>query len=97
VRYPISIYGADIEAPLRSGKPPFDANKMEPLMPDRAGVKTSLGTLALLIIRLLPTLPRIFASRPSVVDPRIHEAGVPSPYANLPLCANLDYTVHQED
>ncbi|KAF8478074.1 dienelactone hydrolase endo-1-3,1,4-beta-D-glucanase [Russula ochroleuca] len=66
--------GVDVWVPdLFNGKPPFDANKMEPLMPDRAGVKTSLGTLALLIIRLLPTLPRIFASRPSVVDPRIHE------------------------
>ena len=66
----------DIDVPLCSGKPPFDANKLEPLMPDRAGVKTSFGTLTLLILRVLPTLPRMFTNRPSVVDPRVHEAGV---------------------
>jgi hypothetical protein len=38
--------------PLRSGRPPFDANKLEPLMP--AGVKPYVG---LFVIRFLLSLP----------------------------------------
>ena len=65
------------------GKPPFDVNKLEPLMPDRAGVKPSWLDVGLFVFKVLPSLPGFFASRPSVVDPRVHEAGVPSssPYA----------------
>ena len=88
---------ADIDAPPRSGKPPFDAKNMETLMPDRAGVKSTLRDKMLFLFRTLFALPRLFASRPSVVDARIHEAGVPSPYAILPSFTGLDYTVHQED
>jgi hypothetical protein len=72
---------ADIEVLLRSGKPPFDANKLEPLMPDRAGVKPSWRDVGLFIIRFLPSLSWFFQSRPSVVDPRVHEASIPLPYA----------------
>ena len=81
----------------RSGKPPFDANKLEPLMPDRAGAKTSLLDMVLLILKALPTIPRLFANRASVVDPRIQEAGVSSLYALLPSFTGLAWTVHQED
>ena len=66
-------------------------------MPDRAGAKTPLLDVVLLILRALPTFPRLFANRASVVDPRIHEAGVPSPYALLPSFTGLNYTVHKED
>ena len=72
---------ADTEVPLRSGKPPFDANKLEPLMPDRAGVKLSWGDIALFVVKVVPSLPRMFANRTSVVDSRVHEVGVPSLYA----------------
>jgi hypothetical protein len=75
------LWLADIQTPLRSGKPPFDVNKLEPLMPDRAGVKISLRDVALFIVKGLPSLPRFFLNRPSVVDPRVHKASVPSPYA----------------
>jgi dienelactone hydrolase len=66
--------GVDVWVPdLFNGKPPFDANKLEPLMPDRPGAKSSLLDIVLLILKALPTLPRLFANRASVVDPRIHE------------------------
>jgi hypothetical protein len=67
---------ADIEALLRSGKPIADANTMEPLFPDRAGVKMPWLKL---IIKFIPSMPRLFANRPSVVDPRVHEASDPLP------------------
>ena len=87
VRHPISpqYSVADIDAPPRTGKPPFDAKKMETLMPDRAGVKPTLRDKMLFIFRTLFALPRLFANRPSVVDARIHEAGVP--------CAICSFTV----
>ena len=50
-------------------------------MPDRAGVKLSYRNMVLFVLRLLPTLPKMFASRPSVVDPKIQAVGVPSPCA----------------
>ena len=66
-------------------------------MPDRPGAKSSLLDIVLLILKALPTLPRLFANRASVVDPRIHEAGVPLPCALLPSFTGLGFTVHQED
>ncbi|KAH9997954.1 dienelactone hydrolase endo-1-3,1,4-beta-D-glucanase [Russula vinacea] len=65
--------GVDVWVPdLFNGKPPFDANKLEPLLPDRAGVKPSCRDVGLFAIRFLLSIPRFFASRPSVVDPRVH-------------------------
>ncbi|KAF8478080.1 dienelactone hydrolase endo-1-3,1,4-beta-D-glucanase [Russula ochroleuca] len=58
-----------------NGKPPFDANKLEPLMPDRAGAKLSWRDVGLFVFKVLPSIPGFIASRPSVVDPRVHEAG----------------------
>ena len=52
-------------------------------MPDRAGIKVSTWDIVLLVLRFLPTLPRMIANRPSVVDPKIQEVGVLSPYALL--------------
>ena len=66
-------------------------------MPDRAGVKLSTWDIVLLVLRFLPTLPRMIANRPSVVDPKIQEVGVPSLYALLLSQTRLDSTVHQED
>lgn len=66
-------------------------------MPDRAGVKLPFRDIVLLVLRVLPTLPRMIASRPSVVDPKTQEVRVPSPYTLLPSYTNLDFTVHQED
>ena len=74
----------DIEPPFDSGKPPFDANQLEPLMPDRAGVKTSWFTIGLMIFKGLPSLPRFISNRPSVVDARVHEVRTPSPKASFP-------------
>jgi len=66
--------GVDVWIPdFFNGKPPFDANDLEPLMPDRAGVKTSWFTTARLIFKGLPSLPRFIANRPSVVDARVQE------------------------
>ena len=63
-------------------------------MPDRAGVKLSYRNMVLFVLRLLPALPKMFASRPSVVDPKIQEVGVPSLYALLLSQMCLDSTVH---
>ena len=62
-----------------SGKPLCDANDMEPLMPDRAGVKISWLTYGLFFAKALPYLPRFIANRPSVVDARVQEAWSPYP------------------
>jgi len=62
-----------------SGKPIFkvnDLNELEPLMADRAGVKTSWLTIGRFIIKGLPHLPRFIANRSSVVDPRVQEARI---------------------
>jgi dienelactone hydrolase len=62
--------GVDVWAPdLFNGKPIADANTME-LFPDRAGAKIPWLRL---IIKLIPSIPRMFANRASVVDPRVHE------------------------
>jgi hypothetical protein len=50
-------------------------------MPDRAGAKLSWRDVGLFVFKVLPSIPGFIASRPSVVDPRVHEAGVPSPHA----------------
>ncbi|KAI0004577.1 dienelactone hydrolase endo-1-3,1,4-beta-D-glucanase [Russula compacta] len=66
--------GVDVWVPdFFNGKPPFDANQLEPLMPDRAGVKTSWFTVGLMIFKGLPSLPRFISNRASVVDARVHE------------------------
>jgi hypothetical protein len=39
----------------------------------------------------------MIANRASVVDPKIQEVGVPSPYALSLAQTRLDFTVHQED
>jgi len=69
--------GVDVWVPdFFLGKPIFkvnDLNELEPLMPDRAGVKTSWLTIGRFIIKGLPHLPRFIANRPSVVDPRVQE------------------------
>ena len=44
-------------------------------MPDRAGVKTRWLDIVKFIFKIIPSLPSIVASRPSVVDARVHEAG----------------------
>ncbi|KAI0283913.1 dienelactone hydrolase endo-1-3,1,4-beta-D-glucanase [Russula aff. rugulosa BPL654] len=60
--------GVDVWVPdFFNGKPPADVNTLEPLFPDRAGVKIPWLRL---IIKLIPSIPRMIASRPSVVDPR---------------------------
>jgi len=79
---------ADVEAHPRSGKPPADANSIEPLMADRAGVKTGWLDVVKLIFRIIPYLPRLIASRPSVVDARVHEAGDPFAVGTLVLSMN---------
>ena len=66
-------------------------------MPDRAGVKLPLRDMVLFVLRFLPTLPRIFASRPTVVDPKTQEVDVLSLYVLLLSYTNFDFTVHQED
>jgi len=66
--------GVDIWVPdVFNGKPPADVNTMEPLFPDRAGVKISWLKLMKFIIKFIPSIPRLIASRPSVVDARVHE------------------------
>jgi len=66
--------GVDVWVPdFFNGNPPFDANSLEPLMPDRAGVKLSWLSLGLFALKGLPSLPRFIANRPSVVDARVHE------------------------
>jgi hypothetical protein len=76
--------------PLRSGRPPFDANKLEPLMPP-----CWCQTLCRALCHQVSPFP---SHRPCVVDPRVHEAGVSLLYA---LCRRtrrntaraFDYTV----
>ena len=59
------------------GKPTLHIEDLEPLVPDRAGVKMSWLSTLRLIFKILPALPRFIANRPSVVDARVHEAWVP--------------------
>jgi hypothetical protein len=55
------------------GKPPADANKLMPLEPDRAGVRTSWLTSVLRIFKIVAAFPGMIANRSSVVDPRVKE------------------------
>ena len=84
IQSPVVTVG-DTETHSPSGKPPFDANDLEPLMPDRAGIKISWLTMGRFIIKGLPSLPRFIANRPSVVDARVLEAWVPFTECHLPL------------
>ena len=54
-------------SPLR--KAPADANSLEPLVLDRAGVKTRWLDVVKFILKIIPNLPRLFASLPSVFMP----------------------------
>ncbi|KAI9510587.1 hypothetical protein F5148DRAFT_1178369 [Russula earlei] len=69
--------GVDVWVPdFFNGKPIFkanDLNQLEPLMPDRAGVKISWLSVGRFIIKGLPHLPRFIANRASVVDSRVQE------------------------
>lgn len=57
-------------------------------MPDRAGVKIPLLNIVKFIIKAITTsiIPRMIASRPSVVDARVYEVGDPSPCAFALVC-----------
>jgi len=44
----------------------MDANELEPLIPDRDGVRTSWFTSRLLKLKFLRALPGFIANRPSV-------------------------------
>ncbi|KAH9980337.1 dienelactone hydrolase endo-1,3,1,4-beta-D-glucanase [Lactifluus volemus] len=66
--------GVDVWIPdFFNGKPLFDANVLEPLMPDRAGIKVGCFDMILVILKNLPSLPKFYFNRPSVVDPRVQE------------------------
>jgi len=65
--------GVDVWVPdFFDGKPPFDVKDLEPLMPDRAGVKIPWTKMGLIVFKVLVSLPKMFSSRESVVDPRVH-------------------------
>lgn len=65
--------GVDVWIPdFFNGKPPFRVTDLEPIMPDRAGVKMTWTNIGILIIRFLKALPGFIANRPSVTDPRVH-------------------------
>lgn len=59
--------------PRSLGKPPFDVKDLEPYMPDRAGVKLKWTTIGVIVFKVLVSFPKMISSRPSVVDPRVHE------------------------
>lgn len=66
--------GVDVWVPdYFNGKPPADVNSLEPLMPDRAGVKMGWFGILKFFFKIIPYIPRLIASRPSVVDARVHE------------------------
>ncbi|KAN0123351.1 dienelactone hydrolase endo-1-3,1,4-beta-D-glucanase [Russula decolorans] len=65
--------GVDVWVPdLFNGKPIADANTMEPLFPDRAGVKISWLRL---LIKFIPSMPRLLANRPSFIKKIKSEKG----------------------
>jgi hypothetical protein len=45
-------------------------------MPDRAGIKLGCVDSARFIVKFLPSLPKMYSNRPSVVDPRVYEVGI---------------------
>jgi len=66
--------GVDVWIPdFFNGKPPVDVKDLEPLFPDRAGVKLSWLSTFRLIFKILPSLPSFISNRPSVVDARVQE------------------------
>jgi hypothetical protein len=87
----------NIEAPPPSGKPPMDVKDLEPLVPDRAGVKMSWLSTLRLIFKILPAIPRVISNRPSVVDARVQEACVPFTERISPSSTSVGYTVRPED
>jgi len=90
--------GVDVWVPdFFDGKPPIDANALEPLLPDRAGVRITWLTSGLRTLKILTALPGFIANRPSVVDARVQEARVPSPKWISPLSMSIAYTVHRND
>ena len=42
-------------------------------MPDRAGGKMTLTDSGVILFKILSAIPRLFANRPTVVDPRVDE------------------------
>ncbi|KAH8104516.1 dienelactone hydrolase endo-1,3,1,4-beta-D-glucanase [Cristinia sonorae] len=56
---------------LFAGRPPMNAEEMEPLVPDRAGVKLSFMNIIRLVLLLIPRAHLLYAARSSVVDARV--------------------------
>ncbi|KAJ3474951.1 hypothetical protein NLI96_g12153 [Meripilus lineatus] len=66
--------GCDVWVPdYFAGRPPFTVEELEPLAPDRAGVKTGFVNSFKMFILFLIHLPALWASRPPVADARIAE------------------------
>jgi carboxymethylenebutenolidase len=66
--------GVDVWIPdLFNGRPPFKVEDLEPRLPDRAGAKMTWTNTVVLLFKFLSAIPRLFANRPTVVDPRVHE------------------------
>lgn len=58
----------------------MEADELEPLMPNRAGVKMGFMTYVRLIMLILPRIHLLFISnRPSVVDARVDQVSPTSP------------------
>ncbi|THH16643.1 hypothetical protein EW146_g4025 [Bondarzewia mesenterica] len=65
--------GVDVWVPdLFDGVPIFRVEELEPLMPDRAGVKMTFWNKLLFILALIKRIPRIYAIRQSVTDSRVN-------------------------
>lgn len=79
------------------GKPPVDVKDLEPIFPDRAGVKLSWLSIFRLIFKMLPALPAMISNRPSVVDARVQEARVSFTERISRSSTSVGYTVHWED
>ncbi|EIM87387.1 dienelactone hydrolase endo-1-3,1,4-beta-D-glucanase [Stereum hirsutum FP-91666 SS1] len=63
--------GFDVWVPdLFDGRPAFEVDDLEPLVPQRPGEKMTLWSKLRLVVVALTRLLRIFAVRQSVVDPR---------------------------
>jgi carboxymethylenebutenolidase len=94
--FSVATTGEHRSAPL-SGKPPVDVKDLEPIFPDRAGVKMSWLSTLRLIPKILPAIPRIISNRPSVVDARVQEACVSFTERISRSSTSVGYTVHRED
>ena len=62
---------------------------MEPLMIDRAGAKLPWLNVVKFYLKLIPCLPKIIANRPSVVYPKVREAGEPFAVGTLVFVREL--------